>query len=275
MRFVSPQYLNVVIEGLPELNRSANTDTMGQIIGLLQKINVNVEPRDFSIVKRLPRRLTTDHSPRPVLVCFTHPLTRESVLAKKDDLFRIESCKTIYLNPDEPIEIRRLKSRFRLIAFFVRANGGNCVFNSEGIKNNNVEYPAHDHNKIPIEFLPLDLQPNWRNPPASAVETEGAVGGMVVDMVEQPQPTREAQPTVPPLEPTNMGPDRIDRGLNPKTSMGLPTIQSLKDNPNIKIRLTKSGLVFSGPTHVYLAPLSFVTFTINQLTGLHSHLLNL
>ena len=195
VRFVSPQYLNVVVEGLPELNRSANTDSMGQIIGLLQKININLEPRDFSIVKRLPRRSTADHSPRPVLVCFTHPHIRETVLSKKADLFRIESCKTIYLNPDEPIEIRRLKSRYRKIAFFVRANGGNCVFNTEGIKINDVEYLARDLDKIPAEFLPPDLQPNWRNQTPHATPPEDLVGATAMDTAEQPerQPTRVAR----------------------------------------------------------------------------------
>ena len=279
VRFVSPQYLNVVVEGLPELNRSANTDTMGQIIGLLHKVNVNLEPRDFSIVKRLPRRSTADHSPRPVLVCFIHPHTRESVLARKSDLFRIESCKTIYLNPDEPIEIRRLKSRFRKIAFFVRANGGNCVFNSEGIKINDVEYPARDLDKIPTEFLPHDLQPNWRNRSLNAAQLDEVVGGIAMDTAErpQPQPTRATQaidePTVPPLLPSNLGPDRIDLGLDPKNSLGLPTLQSLIDNPKIKIRLTKSGLVFSGPTAFIsnMATSPFVYENVDYVSVEQSH----
>ena len=96
-QFVSTQYLNVVIEG----------DSIDQMIVLLRKVNINLERRDFSIVKRLPRRVATDL--RPILVCITHPHTRESVLSRKADFNRIESCKKIYLNPDEPLEVRRLK----------------------------------------------------------------------------------------------------------------------------------------------------------------------
>ena len=243
---------------------------MGQVIDLLHKINVTLERRDFTIVKRLPRRLASDLSARPILACFTHPHTRESVLSKKAELNRIESCKKVYLNPDEPIEIRRLKSRFRKIANFVRAKGGNCIFNSEGIKINNTEYSVRNLQNIPSEYLPPDDQPD---PRPTGDDSEGAVGGVEIEMADQTPSNRDRGAITQPLEPSTMDLDRIDLGVDPKTSLGLPTIQSLVDNPNIKIRLTKSGLIFSGPTAFIsnMATTPFVFENVDYVSVEQSH----
>ena len=89
---------------------------------------------------------------------------------------------------------------------------------------------------------------------------EGAAARMDIDHPETVPTVRTPPLEQPALAAANLSPDRID----PKTSLGLPTLQSLIDNPRIKICLTKMGLLFSGPT-AFLSNMATSPFVLDSV----------
>ena len=90
---------------------------------------------DFTLIERLRRRsdCDCDKQPAPLLVGFDNYHARITFLRKKGNLKNSNHYGDIWINPDEPIEVRRLKSTFRRVAYMVRQDGESAYFNHESI----------------------------------------------------------------------------------------------------------------------------------------------
>ena len=145
---------NLVVEGIPDI---PIPEVYTYIIELADRLNVTLYKRDISNVSRILRRpgsaITT---PGPVVIVFVHAHLRDAILRKKIDLREIEKYKTVYVNPDEPLETRRTKARFRRIAYLARQDGHVVSYRSDSIRIGDIEYRATDLSGIPPQYIPKD-----------------------------------------------------------------------------------------------------------------------
>ena len=74
---------------------------------------------------------------------------RDKVLHKKIALANDPKFATSYINPDEPLEVRRTKGLFRTIAAKAREDGHNVRYRGEWIGIGDVTYSAL---KVPSPF---------------------------------------------------------------------------------------------------------------------------
>ena len=60
------------------------------------------------------------------------------------------------MNPDELLDIRRIKARFRRIAYLARLDGQVLSYRSDSIRIGDCEYSATDLSGIPPQYIPKD-----------------------------------------------------------------------------------------------------------------------
>ena len=92
----------------------------------------------------------------PVRVTFQQIYMRDKIMRKKKPLSSIPKFATIFINPDEPPEIRRNKG-FRRVAAKVRLDVKDVLYREEWIKIDETTYAASEITKIPAAYLPEDL----------------------------------------------------------------------------------------------------------------------
>ena len=64
----------------------------------------------------------------------------------------MEKYQAAYINPDEPIEVRRNKAAFRMIAFKARSDGKTVTFRKDWIQIDGITYYVSDLDKIPEAY---------------------------------------------------------------------------------------------------------------------------
>ena len=143
--------MNLIIEGVP-----IDVDLYEYIIKLGKVLDITVYMRDLTLVSRLKRRSTHDKRPGPVLVCFVYAHIRDKFLRAKRDLNTIEQYGEVWIKADETIDVRRLKSEFRKIAYQARLRGEDVHFNHERIRIGEAEYFEKDLDKVPEEYKSKD-----------------------------------------------------------------------------------------------------------------------
>ena len=246
----SPKRLNLVIEGV-----SADKEVYGYLIELGEDMGFVVYKQDIVQIMRLRRRDAQDPKPPPLLVSFVHPHVRDSFLRNKHTLKGNQKYNQIWINADEPMEIRRLKSRFRRIAYLAKLKGEMVHFNHQSITIGDNTYSASQLSQIPDAYKP-DL--TVRNTTNEQVLRKEPVDDQREDpqemdtnqVAEKPQHEGPKGPNVTTEKPTDKDPGpnkdngacRYPDGEPPKKT------KDYSQGGRVKMRVTKYGILFSGPT---------------------------
>ena len=135
---------NLVFEGLPSLSER---DTIDYVIQLCSAIDIVAYQSDFESVLPMRRR-DGSSKPAPVLITFAQYHVRSAILRKKYKLANTVKYVTVFINLDEPIEVRRAKAVFRRIGYQARLDGKNVTIRDEWIDIDGDEYRITDLQKI-------------------------------------------------------------------------------------------------------------------------------
>ena len=256
--------MNVIIEGL---NETEDENLICKIEELCTKMGEKIDPRDIATAWRLKRKVPIKNNPNPVKICFANYHTKNRIMNAKYKLQHSPSTAKIWINHDETAVIRRAKGRARFIASYSRKKGSQVQITPSGIVLDNVFYSYENLDKIPSIYIPPT---SLCLPPAH----EPKAPGQAIEPMEQPIKTPTDRPGAPinmlhtpqqgtPIEPihgsTSPTPGNNAKRNSPKT----PRVQRIQ-----KMKLTASGLVYSGPTAIF-SHLYKCTFTIDN-TPYHS-----
>ena len=221
---------NVVIEGVPY---EQNDKLPEYVVEICSTLKMTVYIQDITDKVRLPRRDPHEKRPAPVLVTFAKQYIREGLLRKKNSLATIERFSSIFINPDETPEVRKRKAFFRRVAFIAKQDGKEVTYRHNWICIDDRVYRSDELEKIPTQYYPKDF---------------------VMEDTQNPLSNQGARPK------TNIQNRDSQHPNVPSTSTTTVVLELRRPPANEKIRLTKSGLIFSGPTAFpsNLSPADFV-----------------
>ena len=101
---------NLVIEGL----KGSNEEEMAtNLIRIATEIGAILFKTDIDSIIRLNRRDKSNMTPGPAVVCFGRISIRDNILKKKINLRYMDGMSEVYINPDEPVQVRRAKAILR------------------------------------------------------------------------------------------------------------------------------------------------------------------
>ena len=234
-RFVSPPRLNLLIEGLPVMG-----DPYKLVFELAKILDMDVDRRDFSLIVRMKKRGEGSKQAATILVCFVNMHVHDEMFAKRTKLKNDEKLKKIWLNLDEPEEIRRQKSKMRKLAFQARSIGLDAFYTHNMLCIDGKEYGLSDLDKIVLS-KPTDS------------------GSTVNEKSVNPPKPNSTQTTPKPQRPP-----RNKRSNNTVSATSTPNLIDLATfvnplPPKIKIAKTKAGYTFSGPS-AYMSNFHIVEF---------------
>ena len=148
---VQTQRRSVNIHGL---NKIKDEDLMETILDVCQAVKVTVFASDIDDITRLGRPVVGSTREVPVRVTFQLSYMRDNILRKKKDLVLLPRFVNLYINPDEPHELRCNKGIFHRIAAKARADGQDVVYRGEWIRLGDVTYSASEIKNIPLKYQP-------------------------------------------------------------------------------------------------------------------------
>ena len=279
--------LNIVVEGLGE---DENEDLPHKLILLCESIGVSLIPTDITNSFRITRRIPIPGRPNPTKFTLRDITVKERIMANKISLRDREDLSGIWINHDESTLVRRARGRARHIASFARKKGSQVQLGHRGITLDYVFYAIDKLDTIPSIYIP----PNTLTIPTHFTQagTTTAINNSRVsntpelgntrptDQISLPPPTWQQSsrvtPTTQNTEPPHMqstmttGPSRLVPLQLPArlSADGIDPLQQLAPQPNNqnksarpktvplkKMKETKAGLVYSGPTarfsHLY------------------------
>ena len=204
---------NLVFEGIPNMS---DRETISYIVQLCSVLNIVAYDSDFEAVVRMRRRDDSIRPP-PALVTFDQLHIRSAILRKKASLIDSEKYSSIFINLDEPVEIRRAKAVFRRIGYKAKQDGRNVQIRDDWIMIDDEQYKLADIDRIPDKYR-VDVS-NPSKAPTLAMDSD---------------PTKRLS------EPQG--------GARPKVLQEPVTSTRSTSFRREKIKLTKAGLTFSGPT---------------------------
>ena len=220
---------NLVIEGL----KGSNEDEMiTNLIHLATEIGAILFKTDIESIFRIGRRDTTNKLPGPVLVCFYRITIRTNILKIKLNLRKVNEMSDVYVNPDEPVEIRRAKAILRKTAGNARRNGEEVELRYDHITIGETTYSLNDLHKLPDKYRPK-IEPRNYHEDGLDQACRGAEAAMEM----------EAAPIVDKRERYATARRRIN-SINPMDKQQKEGLI----RPGERMRITESGLRFSGPT---------------------------
>ena len=205
---------NLVFEGIPAVSSS---EMEAFILQVCSALGIIAYPCDIDTITPMKRRDPASKRPPPVLVTFEQLHVRSGLLRQKSKLIDFPKFATVFINPDEPIEVRRNKATFRKIAFKARQDGKSTVIRNEWIQIEDDVYYVPDLDKIPDKYKPTaptkvsESMETGDQVPKPNPEINGAIGG--------------ARPKIP-----------------------SKPITKAKTFSRVKIKLTEAGVTFSGPS---------------------------
>ena len=212
----TPQQRNLIIEGL---NGDPDPEIITGVLKIADAIGVTLYAKEIEQVFRLNRRDEADTRPGPVSVTLTRAILRDNMLRKKGDLQKVEEFKGIFVNADEPIQIRKAKLFLRKAAFQAKKQGENVLFKHNEASINGVRYDTESYDKIPAKYLV-----NERS------DEKAREKDQVIDISEEPMEASGGIKT-------------------PDTKEGI-----IKPGERMKIR--SKGLCFSGPS-AYISNMAY------------------
>ena len=206
---------NLVFEGLIG---SSESEMKASVIAVASAIGVTVYLNEIEYVVRMSRRDQSNAKPGPVLVTLTRVVIHDMILKKKKNLGNITGFESVFVNADETIEVRRAKSFIRKASFNAQQAGEKVEFRHDRVTINDVQYGVNDVERIPAKFLKSRIRSiAEENGQEMDINVSGAEEGATANTVPIPKP-----------------------------------ILILKGE---RMRITRRGLVFSGPT-AYISNLS-------------------
>ena len=143
---------NLIIEGLEGVSED---EMCLKLIEVCASINITLYKSEIESITRFTRRDNTTAKPGPVLVTISRTVLRDSILMKKGGLMQIGAMKSVFINADEPLEVRRAKSVLRKVARVTKQQGIEIEFRHDRIKIEGQWYTTNDIDKIPNKFLPI------------------------------------------------------------------------------------------------------------------------
>ena len=213
---------NIVIHGL-KINKEE--ETMETVLDMCQAMNAIVFSSDIEDITWLGRFDSGSPRPPPLRVSFQYQYQRDNILHKKYKLQDKPKFSMVFINPDEPIEVRQIKGIFRRVANKAREDGKNVTYRADWIQIDEEIYQASELERIPKKYM-----------------TEST-------MNRRPRPTQEKAPEASGREATSEKDQEQDE-------RDVPTYD---EDPNVKIKLTKCGLIFSGST-AFVSNMSYSDF---------------
>ena len=153
---------NLVFEGLPS---ESDDEIKSNIIQIAKAIGVVLFAMEIESVQRLTRRDEHDVCPGPVIATFTRIVHRHAIITKKREMRNIEGLLKIFINADEPLQVRRAKAMLRKAAFIARSEGADVESRHDRIRINEDIYTVDDVHTLPQKYV------------LSNLESLGAVGG--------------------------------------------------------------------------------------------------
>ena len=242
---------NLVIEGLKGESEEEMTIN---IIEMASEIGAIIYMTDIANIFRMKRRDEENRTPGPVLVTFNRVSIRDNILKKKVNLRHVQGMANVYVNPDEPMEIRRAKAILRKVAITARQHGELTEKRHDRVTIGKITYSLDELHKIPSKYLAEQQRETGR----PSIDDQGAASMEVnetEDIGEQDgnNEKRERYATA-------------KRRLKSAKTAGTtgPIIQGER------MRITPAGLLFSGPTaypsNLYKAPVTYEDkdFTLNE-----------
>ena len=207
------------------------------MLNLCQAIGVIVFSTDIVEILRLGRYNETAVQQPPVRVTFELICMRDNLLKKKSTLVSKAKFASIYINPDEPLDVRRMKGMFRQIAYLARRDGLDVTFRSDWIQIGETVYMSTEIAKIPDKYRPpISSRPTKRD-------------------ISRSRNKKENERSDQAIAPEIVGADNMDEHSEIQDQLPRDKMELRQSpEPNEKIKLTKCGLTFSGPT-AYLSNL--------------------
>ena len=225
-------------------------------------MGVDIDQRDITDAWRIKRRVPLGKNPNPVKISLVNLHVKGKIMASKYKLRQCQDTTKIWINHDEPPMIRRAKGRARFIASYSRKKGSQAETTMRGIILDSVFYSYDNLDKIPSIYIPPKTLHIPTGQTSNTLDTPP-------EPMEQSQTRSVNQndaaafgPTTPQnkqaIEPILVGAEsnvKINaRGQSPK----IP-----RSKRSQKMKLTASGLVYSGPTAIF-SHLYKASFTIDN-----------
>ena len=204
---------NIVVHGI---KIDKDEDMLETVLDMCQAMNAVVFSSDIADITWLGRFESGMASPPPLRVSFHFQYMRDNILRKKSKLLAKPKFANVFINPDEPLETRRVKGMFRRIAAKAREDGKEVTYRSDWIKINDDIYQASELDRIPKEYMTAETRNLRPKTKASDGKLPEASGG----------------------EPESDSKQDQVKDANKEYIV----------KPNVKMMLTKSGLTFSGKT---------------------------
>ena len=199
---------NLVFEGLPGQN---DDEIKANIIKVAEAVRVGLFANEIESVTRIKRRDDSDVRPGPVVATFSRVILRDSIITKKAGLRDAEGMSNIFVNADEPLQVRRAKAMLRKAAYMARGEGCEVEMRHDRIRIDNDMYTVENVYSLPKKYL-------------ATASVDGALGGQDI--------------------PTSSNSEMEEDAGKPKMVRNLEfTIK-----PGENMRLSKKGILFSGPT---------------------------
>ena len=162
----STRRLNLVIHGI---HKEVDADLIAYIIAIGEALGLVVYREDIQAITRLATRSTDPTRPPPVLVSFNRHFLRDNFLREKYRLVDKPNYSEVYINADEPTDVRRCKGLYRRIASNGSADGETVEMRQDWICIGDIMYYPTDLDKIPSKSMPTNQRVQ---PPRSCIQDE-------------------------------------------------------------------------------------------------------
>ena len=192
-------------------------DVYEYVIQLATSLHIKADKRDISAAKRLGRNKRQDNRPRPILVCFLYVSLRDELMKRKARLKHCPGYEKVWVNADEPKEIRRNKGKLRKVAYMARKVNATVKVGRDSITIDGKLYTIDRLEQIPTKYTQV--------PPNSA--------------------TLQTTPTTS-IPVTEVTQNKAQGGARPKTTPTNPFYKNNRSEVVANIRETPSGIVFAG-----------------------------
>ena len=206
---------NLVFEGIPVMDER---DIVGFIVQLCSALEIIAYPVDIEDIIPMKRRDGSER-PLPILVTFAQLHIRSAILRRKYKLANMPKYTTVFVNPDEPVEVRRAKAVFRRVGYQARKDGESVLIRDDWMQIGDTKYRISDIDQVPEKYrcdltLTVTAPRSKDDPEIASTSTEKS----------------RAEPQRP---------------------------------KKVKIKLTKAGLCFSGPS-AFLSHMHRCSFTYRK-----------
>ena len=194
------------------------------VIKVCDSIGLTIYNSDIEQITRYKRRDETAKKPGPVNVTIARTGLRDTILRKKKDLNLVTEMQGVFINADESLETRKAKSILRKVSRIVKNSGEQIEIRHDRIQLEGRWYTTSDIDQIPKKFMPIDE------------EDVGAVGDVSSNPNKDQEPEKSQQTT--------------------------KKIKLIKRGE--KMRVTKAGLLFSGPS-AYISNMAYAPIQVGDI----------